>query len=310
MKGEKMDISTKTKNNITMILDSNFSYLTDYYSYSVSKNENLKSIYRRIREIDKLLEYITLKLKYEEKKNLTLLDIENVSTKTIEDYFQSKKGYKYNSLGFILYSLQHFWNYFTNYSYTVEKGKPLFYRNAINEWKIANRETYELIKKYVSGNNSKTSNLSNFNTDDLVDILDFFDNQYIFTLDTELKAKNFEKNKDKYLAAVGILMSTGITVEKITMANLKDIDLKSKTLKIDNKAITIDEFAIPYIKPYIAKRRAWWVADKQQQALFLNQNKSRVKQSFFTTVLLNLSKVYTTEISATKLRKSYEFNHR
>lgn len=306
-----MAINQITQQNCSELLERTPKFVTEYTMHYYPDGKGIsQSFYRRLVEIERFLIYyatygfspaVTV-------KELELKHIEEVSVSLIQSYLEkySKIRTQSSSLKAAISSLSSFWSYFTNYSYTLERGKPLFYRHAWDEWKIGYSQVYETIKK--EGRIS-SSNKVFFTEKELLEILDFIDNSYILTLNTPKKVSNWERDKERNLAIIALIMGTGITLEEMVLLTVRDIDMRKKRIlvKRDGKTIEVPilDFATPYLTAYLAYRRKWWVADKTVPALFLNQKKKAATIPLFTTVIHNISKSYPRKLSARILQDSH-----
>lgn len=289
-------------------------FLKDFfYFYFDEENTNENSL-KRIVAIKSFLEFLANELGTPS-KSLTLEHLEQIELAVIQKYVTTGPFGKLNraSKKYYITTLSSFWNFFTNDSFTLERGKPIFYRNAINEWKIAFKSTYDVINGFsskIEKNNVTAKDETMLSEKDFLDILMFIDHYFILTLDNHIKVENWKKSQARDLAIIALLMGTGITREEISRLNLRDIDMRSKSITVwrnnATQTIPIQAFAVPYITPYVSWRRKWWVADRSQQALFINNKNERVSTTFFSSIISKFNQAYPDKsFSAKILRDSH-----
>lgn len=300
-------VKNTTTQNTELLLSKAPNFMSEYVLFHNDSLDNIPTpFYRRLVEIDKFLKFYARE-KHTAYVELTLKDLEDLPLDIIQLYIKNSH-LKASSMKFMLSTLSVFWNYFTIYSFSLERGKPLFYRHAINEWKVAYSDTYEAIKNNseLISNKPKKEYL---NLKEAKKLLDFIDNSFVLTLSTQKKVDNWEKNKERNLAIIALLIGSGISVEEMARLNITDINMKKGEVVISRNnhkhTIKLLDFTIPYITNYVKYRRKWWVVGKNEAALFLNQQKKRGSTNLFTTVIQLINKSCSQTISATMLRASH-----
>lgn len=307
--------TTTIQKNCTELLNRLPQTVSNYALYQTKGKKFSNSLYRTLVEIERFLNYYAKNLD-KPTIDLTNSDFELLSVTTIQEYFLSLTQYKASNKRVILSSLSSFWNYCTIYSYSKDKGKPLFYRHAFDEWKMAYNEEYMAIKegriasKKTTEYSVKTTQTHFYSQEEMLEFLDYYDNSFILYLETPKKVENFKKIKDRNLAVIGLFVGTGMTAKEISQLSIRDIDMRKKkvTLHRDNgttDTISILDFAVPYITPYIKYRRQWFVADRSIPNLFVDRKMRPVGVTALTNVLAQLGKQLGKEITAKNLRASH-----
>ncbi|HEN9415928.1 TPA: tyrosine-type recombinase/integrase [Streptococcus agalactiae] len=297
-----------TQKNIEELLARTPQFVTKYFrNYYATSSHAPKNFYRRLLEIEKFLTFYNTKYThYSSITEMSVNDLEKLPITIIQSYILSLKV-NTNSLRFTISSLSSFWNYFTIYSFTIKTGRPLFYRNAFNEWKVGYKETFETIK---NGNNSRKP-LKLYNQEELKKLLDFIDKSYVLTLTTDKKVANWQRDKERNIAIVALIIGAGLTSEELPYLSIRDIDMRKRVIKVkrNNKIVSLHilDFAVPYIVEYMKLRRKWWIADKKISSLFLTQKKERPSPTFFTTIIQKIGKGYNKDLSVSILRFSHGF---
>lgn len=282
-----------------------FTSLLEKYSLYAKENKQERALEKRLAEINR---FVTFYSKHIDKKpeEISLTDLENLPLEIIQTYFTLSK-IRLTGQKTILNALSSFWSYLSCHSFTLETKRPLIYRHAFNEWKIGYKATYLAIKEAKPIAIAEEPKL--YSEVELQKILDFCDNGYILTLDTDQKARNWEKNKERNLAILALIMGAGLTIEELADASIRDIDMRKKSIIVNRNGelheLPIFEFACPYISPYIARRRSWWLKETGVSSLFLNQKKKPLLPTSIATVLQKLSIAYHSEISSKILKQSH-----
>lgn len=303
----------KQLENFEKLFDHSPGFMFDYHDfYTPNEDDYTLTQYKALTHIQKFLKYCF------EKNNLgscfqdmTIEQLSEIEIDDIQSYLKEGpiKDYSITSKKLVIQILSAFWSYFTIDSYNTLTRRPLFYRHAINEWKVAYQQDYKnLLAGTPCDNSDKDIVYSNAIFEEM---LLHFINTYPLFLDTTLKKENWKRNEDKYIAVIALLMGTGITVEELCNLNINDIDLRKKGLTLRREElvfIPIMDFAIPYIIPYVKWRRNWWAASKSMPALFLNLRKQRISTSFPNQIIGKLSESYGKPLSSSIIRTSHGVN--
>lgn len=308
-----MVINKITQENIQHLLSTTPEFVSSYTLHYYSTLDTIpQSFYRRLVEIERFLKYYAANKEpnHTDILNLTIRDLEVVPINLIQEYLKEYSNIRAqaSSIKTTISYLSSFWSYFTNYSFTIERGKPIFYRHAFDEWKIAYSSTYEAIKK---GEQIPSGKKEIYSEEELKRILDFIDHSYVMTLDTQKKVDNWDRDKERNIAIIALLMGTGITLEEMSLLSVRDIDMRKKKIIVNRNRQSVElpilDFSAPYLTTYLAYRRQWWVADKTESALFLNQKKRAATIPLFSTVIHNINKAYHKKISARILQDSHGY---
>ena len=305
-----VSIKQKFNQRCKKLLNDSPSFINDYYYFYHHDVSNFtQPIYKRISEFNKFLTYYCSYLDNKELSDLQISDLEHIDITVITDYiFEGPiKDYKSSSKIYIINVLSSFWKYFTTDSYSLELGRPIFYRNAINEWKYVYRDDFTALK-----NNKKLipRDKKLYKKDELKEMLHYFDHLHVLNLTTEKKIDNWKSHKDRDLAILAILIGTGISIEEIQLINLEDINLKKKTISIIRETrieIPIVDFTFLYIKPFVEARRKMHQKDVLGIPLFSNKSNQRFSRSFFPAIIRNLESTYAQPISPSILKHSHNF---
>lgn len=301
---EKIDLSP--------VLNDTSVYLINYVNYVKSETTIKYDTYtfkKRIKTINTFLNAYAKSLGLHSSKFLTEKELEELPVDFVQEYLFDK-DYKEKSLStkdYILYANWSFWNYLTIETYSKATGSPLFYRNAFNEWKVAYKDYYDSIR-----NKENPKKIVIFSKQRMLEILNYLEHNYILSLTSMKQIENWKVDEERNIAILALFFATGVSLEEIYYLNLRDINLKEKWLKVrsneETRTVTIDDDFIPYLSPYVKKRREWWSADKNQPSLFLTRTKKRPSSSMYASVLLKLSQGYGEKLNPYDLRISHGVN--
>lgn len=283
-------------------------FLKEYANYHYPLDRGYtNSFYRKLLEIERfLLFYHKMNFPKLDFLFLSYKEIEELPLDTIEKYFKFLKTKATNKKA-ILSILSSFWSYFTIYSFSLQKGRPIFYRHAFDEWKVGYKKSYKRIIKEKSNSENVLYNINQFK-----EFLDFYDNSFILYLDTLKKVVNFRIKKERDLAAIALLMGTGITVDDLSTLTIKNIDMRKKKISLFRDGnlveIPIMRFSCPYIAPYVASRRQLFVDNGRIPELFLSKYKLPMGSTSFTNIISQLSKLSNKPLNSLIIRNSYHKN--
>lgn len=294
------------------ILNDSPIFLKNYITYIKTETDVKADAYsfkKRAKAIKTFLSAYAKSKGLESSKELSVSDLESLPISFIQSYLFEKeyRGASLATKDYILYAIWGFWNYLTIDTYSIEKEKPLFYRNAFNEWKVGYKDFYNSIR-----NRSSEKDITIISKEKMIEILNYLEHNYVLTLNSIKQIEHWNKEKERNLAILALFFSTGITLEEAYHLNLQDINLKEKWLRVkkDGKTrkINIDKAFIPFIVPFLNKRRSWWSADRSQISLFLTQNKKRPSSSMYSLVLTKLGKGYGKKLNPYSIRISHGVN--
>ena len=296
----KISLQKKLENRFQDILNNSPYILTEYFLSSFNGHPINQNLYKRFSELAKFLRFIKTSL---QKELISVKELEELPIELVEDYIQVSTSVA--AMKPIVSILQSFFDYYTVYSYDINKRRPIFYRNVISEWKVA--FDYDKRIKHLK---DKQIEFPLLNLDDFKNILFYYDNNYVLYLHTPAKIENWKKNKHRNIAMIALLMGTGIRLEELQGLNLEDIDLRKREILVrrgsSKTRIEIQDFALPYLKEYVSWRRKWYSSDSSERALFINSSKMRVSVSLATSIISSISKTHHLKFTATSIRRSYE----
>lgn len=173
----------------------------------------------------------------------------------------------------------------------LNDGEPYFYRNVMLKIPLIKG-----VKESISYRNAKFSPML-YTGEKKRKWIDFIENEYEHTISTRRRS-SFLFNKERDLAIISLLLGSGIRVSELTRLNLKDVNLRDRSIivlrKGDKKdAPLIADWAMPYLENYLKIRKQRYQPDKSEQALFLTKYAGKAKRIATNTVECFVSKYST-----------------
>lgn len=170
----------------------------------------------------------------------------------------------------------------------LNDGEPYFYRNVMLKIPLIKG-----VKESISYRNAKFSPML-YTGEKKRKWIDFIENEYEHTIGNR-KRSSFLFNKERDLAVISLLLGSGIRVSELTRLNLKDLNLRDRSIivlrKGDKKdAPLIADWAMPYLEAYLKIRKQRYQPDKSEQALFLTKYAGKAKRIATNTVECFVSK--------------------
>lgn len=228
------------------ILNNFLNYLLGIKGYSfntiISYNSDLMQFFRFIKT------YLNIPNEIKDFNTFVLLQVKKSDIIAFMVYLNFHRDNSPSTRYRRLISIRVFYKWLLNTDPAIEKENPA--NDIINIPKI------ERLPKYLSLEQSKKI-------------------QTIFTL----KNSNFPERNN---AIISLFLSTGIRLSELININLCDVDLKNKTIKINNgkggkdRLVFINEFCKKQIEKYLEIRNNNKTTIDFKEALFLNRQNKRV----------------------------------
>ena len=207
-------------------------------------------------------------------KEMSLSVLEHLKVTQVQQYLQERRmsenrqstGDSKVTLNRTINALRSLFHYLTVVA-DLNDGEPYFYRNVMLKIPL-----YKGVKESIAYRNAKYGPQLYMN-DKKFEWIDFINNDYVNTLSAHA-VPYFNKNKERDLAIIALLLATGVRVSELVNLNLKDLNLREKQIIVVRKgdkkdAALIADWAIPYINEYLNIRESRYNPQKQQKALFL-----------------------------------------
>lgn len=170
----------------------------------------------------------------------------------------------------------------------LNDGEPYFYRNVMLKVPLEKGT-----KESISYRNAKFSPML-YTGEKKHKWLKFLSNNYEGTLGNRARS-SFIFNKERDIAIIALLLSSGIRVSELARLNMKDINMKEHSIIVLRKgnkkdAPLIADWAIPYIQQYLDIRSQRYNPEKEEKALFLTKYAGKAKRIATNTVERFVSK--------------------
>lgn len=164
----------------------------------------------------------------------------------------------------------------------LNNGEPYFYRNVMLKVPLVKGS-----KESISYRNAKFSPML-YMGEKKHEWLDFINHQYETTLSNRARS-SFLFNKERDLAIIAMLLGSGIRVSELARLNMKDLNLRERSILVIRKgnkkdAPLIADWAMPYINSYLEIRKKRYQPEKTEQALFLTKYAGKAKRIATNTV--------------------------
>jgi integrase/recombinase XerC len=144
------------------------------------------------------------------------------------------------------------------------------------------------------------------------EVADFLDNVEYGTKLTTHQQKYHEKNKNRDLALLTLMLSTGIRVSECVGLNLNDIDFDNARIKITRKGgyeafVFFGDEAEAALRVYLEERKKIEPKDGHENALFLSSQRSRITVRAVENLVKKYARITTPlkHITPHKLRSTY-----
>ena len=142
-----------------------------------------------------------------------------------------------------------------------------------------------------------------------MEFLDYVENEYEVKLSNRAKS-SFYKNKERDLAIIALLLSSGVRLSEAVNLDLKDINLKRMVIDVTRKggqrdSVNMASFARPYLENYLSIRNKRYKAEKQDVALFLTEYRgvpNRIDASSIEKMVAKYSQDFKIRVTPHKLR--------
>lgn len=154
-------------------------------------------------------------------------------------------------------------------------GKPYFERNVMEKISTLNDTQTLNYRAHVLESHMYTGQRK-------YDFIAYLQNQYEKECDPHAKPA-FKHNKERDIAIIALILGTGVRVSEAANVNVKDLQLKNKSLDVTRKGgwrdtVPIAPWTIDLIKAYVDIRKKRYQPDKGETALFLTNYHGRTKR--------------------------------
>ena len=290
-------------------------FVLEYYQSKLTVPYSLTTLYEYLKEYSRFFNWLidSDTSKAQKISEISLDDLENLTKKDLESYINylrerprlnthsTKHGVSQKTINRTLSALSSLYSYLTE-EVEGEDGEPYFYRNVMK--KVATKKESETLAARAENIKGKL-----FLGDESQDFLDYIDNIYEKDLSPRARS-SFQKNKERDLAIIALILASGIRLSETVNIDLKDLNLNTMVVEILRKggkrdSVNIAGFAKSYLEGYLNIREKRYFADKKDAALFLTSYKkqaNRMDASSIEKMVAKYSQGFKIRITPHKLR--------
>ncbi|SUO80049.1 tyrosine recombinase XerS [Streptococcus equinus] len=290
-------------------------YVLDYYQSKLSVPYSFTTLYEYLKEYRRFFEWILESGISNAKKiaDVELTTLEHLSKKDMESFvlylrerpslntYSTKQGVSQTTINRTLSALSSLFKYLTE-EVEDENGDPYFYRNVMK--KIATKKKKETLAARAENIKGKL-----FLGDETIAFIEYIDKEYQNKL-SHRALSSFQKNKERDLAIIALLLASGVRLSEAVNLDLKDLNLNMMVIEVTRKggkrdSVNVAAFAKPYLEEYLKIRAPRYKAEKQDQALFLTEYRgvpNRIDASSIEKLVAKYSQDFKVRVTPHKLR--------
>ena len=290
-------------------------YVLDYYQSKLSVPYSFTTLYEYLKEYRRFFVWILESGISNAKKiaDVELTTLEHLSKKDMESFvlylrerpslntYSTKKGVSQTTINRTLSALSSLFKYLTE-EVEDENGDPYFYRNVMK--KIATKKKKETLAARAENIKGKL-----FLGDETMAFIEYIDKEYQNKL-SHRALSSFQKNKERDLAIIALLLASGVRLSEAVNLDLKDLNLNMMVIEVTRKggkrdSVNVAAFAKPYLEEYLKIRAPRYKAEKQDQALFLTEYRgvpNRIDASSIEKLVAKYSQDFKVRVTPHKLR--------
>lgn len=290
-------------------------YVLDYYQSKLSVPYSFTTLYEYLKEYRRFFEWILDSgiSNVNQIADIELGTLEHLSKKDMESFvlylrerpslntYSTKQGVSQTTINRTLSALSSLFKYLTE-EVEDENGDPYFYRNVMK--KISTKKKKETLAARAENIKGKL-----FLGDETMAFIEYIDKEYQNKL-SHRALSSFQKNKERDLAIVSLLLASGVRLSEAVNLDLKDLHLNMMVIEITRKggkrdSVNVAAFAKPYLEDYLKIRAPRYKAEKQDQALFLTEYRgvpNRIDASSIEKLVAKYSQDFKVRVTPHKLR--------
>lgn len=290
-------------------------YVLDYYQSKLSVPYSFTTLYEYLKEYRRFFEWLLDSGISDVTKiaDVELTTLEHLSKKDMESFilylrerpslntYSTKQGVSQTTINRTLSALSSLFKYLTE-EVEDENGEPYFYRNVMK--KIATKKKKETLAARAENIKGKL-----FLGDETMAFIDYIDTEYQTKL-SHRALSSFQKNKERDLALIALLLASGVRLSEAVNLDLKDLNLNMMVIEVTRKggkrdSVNVANFAKPYLEAYLQIRAPRYKAEKQDQALFLTEYRgvpNRIDASSVEKLVAKYSQDFKVRVTPHKLR--------
>lgn len=290
-------------------------YVLDYYQSKLSVPYSFTTLYEYLKEYRRFFEWILESgiSNVNQIADIDLSTLEYLSKKDMESFvlylrerpslntYSTNQGVSQTTINRTLSALSSLFKYLTE-EVEDENGDPYFYRNVMK--KISTKKKKETLAARAENIKGKL-----FLGDETMAFIEYIDKEYPNKL-SHRALSSFQKNKERDLAIIALLLASGVRLSEAVNLDLKDLHLNMMVIEVTRKggkrdSVNIAAFAKPYLEEYLKIRAPRYKAEKQDQALFLTEYRgvpNRIDASSIEKLVAKYSQDFKVRVTPHKLR--------
>lgn len=290
-------------------------YVLEYYQSKLAVPYSFTTLYEYLKEYDRFFKWI-LDSGISDVTMITDLPLsvlENLTKKDLETFIlylrerpllnanSTQNGVSQTTINRTLSALSSLYKYLTE-EVENEQGEPYFYRNVMK--KVSTKKKRETLSARAENIKQKL-----FLGDETEGFLNYIDEEYAKHLSNRALS-SFEKNKERDLAIIALLLASGIRLSEAVNLDLKDLNLNMMIIEVTRKggkrdSVNVAAFAKSYIESYLKIRNNRYKVDKSDVALFLTEYRgipNRIDASSVEKMVAKYSENFKVRVTPHKLR--------
>ena len=290
-------------------------YVLDYYQSKLSVPYSLTTLYEYLKEYRRFFEWLMDADLTDAKKlaDIPLQVLEHLSKKDMEAFilylrerpslntYSTKNGVSQTTINRTLSALSSLYKYLTE-EVENDQGEPYFYRNVMK--KVSTKKKKETLAARAENIKQKL-----FLGDETEGFLTYIDQEYPQQLSNRALS-SFNKNKERDLAIIALLLASGVRLSEAVNLDLRDLNLKMMVIDVTRKggkrdSVNVAAFAKPYLENYLAIRNQRYKTEKTDAALFLTLYRgvpNRIDASSVEKMVAKYSEDFKVRVTPHKLR--------
>ncbi|WP_242257657.1 tyrosine recombinase XerS [Streptococcus thoraltensis] len=290
-------------------------FVLEYYQSKLAVPYSFTTLYEYLKEYRRFFEWLMESGISDAEKisDIDLSILEHLTKKDMESFvlylrerpslntYSTKQGVSQTTINRTLSALSSLFKYLTE-EVENDQGEPYFYRNVMK--KVATKKKKETLASRAENIKQKL-----FLGDETMAFLEYVDCEYENKLSNRAKS-SFQKNKERDLAIIALLLASGVRLSEAVNLDLKDLNLNMMVIEVTRKggkrdSVNVAGFAKPYIEAYLAIRKNRYKAEKQDTALFLTEYRgipNRIDASSIEKMVAKYSQDFKIRVTPHKLR--------
>ncbi len=290
-------------------------FVLEYYQSKLSVPYSFTTLYEYLKEYKRFFDWLIDSdiSKATKIANIDLDTLENLTKKDMEAFvlylrerpslntYSTKEGLSQTTINRTLSALSSLYNYLTE-EVENDNGEPYFYRNVMK--KVSTKKKKETLASRAENIKQKL-----FLGDETMEFLEYIDHEYDIKLSNRAKS-SFQKNKERDLAIIALLLASGVRLSEAVNLDLKDLNLNMMVIEVTRKggkrdSVNVAGFAKPYIENYLKIRKTRYKAEKQDVACFLTEYRgvpNRIDASSIEKMVAKYSQDFKIRVTPHKLR--------